>query len=420
MDSYILELAILLLFLILSGFFSGSEIALFSLRNADLHKFSTSDKRIERSIFRLMSSPEKILITILIGNLFVNLLISALSTSLLLARWSQYGHFISIAIVTPIMILLCEITPKIISINSYETISRKAYPLLNLFHKVFIPLRFILLFVANLLIRIFKLELKSNDVTADELGMVVNVGEEEGVIEKEEGVFIKNVLRFSKKEASNIMFPRNKAVFIQYGTSIDDAMGIFLDSDVIRAPVYKNDFDHIVGMLDSRELMSYYMGFKKARNINRLINKIYFFPASRELNGLLNDFLKKGIQIAIAVDEYGGTAGVVTLNTIIAELMGKDFSKWDVESKPDIIKVDENIRVISGEMQIDDYNHHFEENLVSSSSETVGGYMIEKLAHLPKRSEEVRTEKNVLRVKTVRKNKIITIDVISDADKKRP
>ena len=138
-------------------------------------------------------------------------------------------------------------------------------------------------------------------------------------------------------------------------------------------------------------MIPYYLGYKKAKNINRFIQEIKFFPASRELHDLLNDFLSEGIQMAIVVDEYGGTAGVVTLNKLLSELMGRDMTKWEDDSKHDIRRIDENISIISGEMQIDDFNHRFGERLESQNADSIGGYIIEKLSYIPKRGEELRT-----------------------------
>ena len=209
------------------------------------------------------------------------------------------------------------------------------------------------------------------------------------------------------------MFPRNRAVFIPWGMSIGDAIRVFLESDVIRAPVFKGDLDHVVGMVDSRELIPCHLGYRKARNINGFVQKIDFFPATRGLDDLLKDFIAGKIQIAVVVDEYGGTAGVVTLNAILAELMGKGFTRWEVDTKSDIRRIHGNVTLISGEMQIADFNYRFHERISSHESDTMGGYVAEKLTHLPRRGEDLRTERHLLRVKHVRRNRIESIEVIS-------
>lgn len=412
MDSYYLALIILIIFSLLSAFFSGSETALFSLRKPDLHRFAGSHHRTERAINEAMRQPQNMLITILIGNLFVNLGASVFSTKLFLERFSEYGHIISIAVVTPLIILFCEISPKAVAISSYESFSRKVFPLLQFFHRLFFPLRLLLLGLTEMLIRVFHLRVEHDAITEDELGMAIHHGEEEGLIDKNESAFLKNVMVFAKKEAGNVMFHRNRATFIPYGATVDEAMKVILENNVIRAPVYKKDLDHVVGFVDSKDLMACYMGYRKARNINRFIQGIKFFPSTRELNDLLNDFLDKGIQIAILVDEYGGTDGVVTLNRLLAELMGEGFTRWEVDARPDVKRLSDSVIVVSGDMQIADFNATFKTEIDTTESETIGGYVIEQMARFPKKGEEVEVENYILRVRYKKKNHIESLELI--------
>jgi putative hemolysin len=412
MDPIILDIVLLLICALLSAFFSGSESALFSLKKSDFHRYSHSKNWREKSLYTLMKEPQKVLITILTGNLFVNLAVSMISTKYLLSVWPRWGHFVSIMIVTPLLIIFCEISPKIMALSSYESTSRSVLPPLRFFHALLTPVRAVLLLFTGAMIKVFNLKLTHSMITRDELSHAVKLGEQHGVIGKNEGTFITNVLRFSNKDASNIMFPRSSAVFIPYGSTIPDAMKVFVDSGVIRAPIYRNDFDHVIGFIDSRDMIPYFLGQKKAKSINRFINEIKFFPASRELHDLLNDFLAEGIQIAIVVDEYGGTAGVVTLNKLLSELMGREMTKWEDDSKHDITRIDGNVSVISGEMQIEDFNYLFGERLESRNAGSIGGYIIERLSCIPKRGQELAAGKYILRVRYIRKNKIETVEVV--------
>jgi CBS domain containing-hemolysin-like protein len=267
------------------------------------------------------------------------------------------------------------------------------------------------MYITNLLTRFLKIDFNKKKVTTDELDYAVHIGAIEGIIHKEEGDFIKNVMIFSKKDASNIMFPRNRALFIPYGTSIREAMDLCLEAGVIRAPVYQKDLDHVIGFIDSRELMPYILGYKKGRNINKFIRTIRYFPATRDLTELLRDFLYEGIQIAVVVDEYGGTAGLVTLNSILAELMGKDFKKWEIDYRPEVRRIDENLSIVNGDMQIHDFNIKYMENLASENSDTVGGYFIERVNRFPKRGDEIEIENYILRIKYIIKNRIESIEV---------
>jgi len=397
----------------LSAFFSGSETALFSLQKSDLHRFSSSSHKIERSLARLMTKPQDILITILIGNLFVNFIISALATHLLLIKWPDYGHFLSIVFATPLVIILAEIFPKILAVNFYRSVSKKVFFPLSFFHALLLPLRVFLLFHTEGFIKIFRLKLQDDKITKDELAQAVDLGEEEGIIDKEEGNFIDNVIYFSQKEASNVMLPRSRAVFIKEDASILEAIDIFNKSDLIRAPVYKGSYDNIVGMIDSKELLSSYLGFKRNKKIKKFIRPINFFPASKELSELLDDFLTKKIEIAIVMDEYGGTAGVVHLKSILVELLGKNFSKWELNSDPIIKEKDSQVVVVSGDMQLNDFNRNFKADLESLETETISGYIIEKLNYFPEKGEEISLDNHLLKIKKVSPNSILEIEVFS-------
>lgn len=412
MHEFYTEIIIISFCLAVSFLFAGGETAFFSLKKADLHRFANSSSKRERSISYLMRNPQKVLITILSVNLFANLALSSVTTSMLLVWLGEWGHYFTILIVAPLVIIFLEITPKLLAVNQNLNFSRKIVPVIQFFHLLLYPVRVVMVWISDMFIKAFSLNLNGEKMTEDELDHAVQMAEQSGAIDPEEGQFIKNVIKFPGKEASAVMFPRNSATFIPAGTTIEEAMNIFSEKGIIRAPVYKDNPDNIVGMIDSRRLIPYYLKYKKAKNIDKFISSIRFFPETRDLNELLNDFLNDRIQIAILVDEYGGTAGVVTLNAILSELMGKDFTRWESEYKPDIKKKGYNYSLISGEMRIDDFNEFFEEDLDSENSETMGGYAMEKLTHIPKRGETLTTEKHILRIKYIKKNKIESIEVI--------
>ena len=399
-----------IILLIFSAFFSCSETALFSFKKADLHRFSESKKSREKSIARLMKEPDKIMITLILWNLFVNLSLTALATSFMLNFFGHYGHIITMAFLTPLIIILSEITPKIVAVNRYISVSIFLFPLINVFDKITFPVRYFIIQFTNIFIKLLDLNLQHSNLTDEELGHVITTGEKQGVIDRQESQIIKNVLRFKKKEASNVMYPRNQAVFIQYGSTVNDAMALIIENEIVRIPVFKNDPDNIVGVIDSRDIISIYLGNKK-KTINKFIRPVEFFPFSRDLNELLNDFLKKKIQIAVIVDEYGGTAGIVTLNSILSALLGKNFSKWENSRKAQVRVIDDNNYTVSGEMQLDEFNFYFNLNLYSNNSDTIGGYVIEKLSSIPHKGDSVIIDNMKLKIKSMMKSTIRMIEV---------
>lgn len=409
--SLYIHIIIIFMCLMFSAFFSGTETVLFSFKKSELVRFSYSQNSLEKHIALLLSNPQSILITILLGNQFFNILISSLSASYLLSSWPQYGHVISAAIVTPFTIIFCEILPKIVSLPKYRILARYVMPVISFFHKIFMPLRYILINISNTIIRIFKLNIHSTfDISEDDLSMAIYYGQKYGFLSKDEKEFIHNLLRFTKKTADQAMIHRNRATFIPYSAGIDEIIHIFNENEVVRAPVYKNNIDTIVGLIDSRELVSYSAKIKKGVSIKRLIHPIYHYPASKSLTEMLEEFLRNKIQVAIVVDEYGGTEGVITLEGIIAELFGTGFSLWEDVPKQGVRK-EKDIFIIPGDMKIDEFNAIFNLSLQSSESETIGGYFIEKIGRLPKRKDLIKIDNYIATVRHVVKNRIHSIQV---------
>ena len=392
---------------LLSIFFSSSETALLSLKKPDLHRFSISPANsVERQIYKTMKEPQNILITILIGNTIANMIAASVSTQLFLIRWPVFGHLISAFAVALVVMLFCEISPKIIAVNLCEPIAKKTHRVLKFFHWLFLPVRFLILLLMNYIIKIFKLKLFSDSFTSDELGQAVRSGEAGGVINKNESVFIQNVLVFSKKEAANAMFPRNMAVFLHDKATVKEAMELFLKHDFIRIPVFRDNYDHITGYIDSKDILSSYLWHGKEKSIKKFIQPIDFYPSTKELHELLNDMIANRSQIAVLVDEYGGIDGVVTLDRILSELMGKGLSKWKNRNF--------EVKKISGDMQTTDYNFEFNDTIESDDSDTIGGYIIEKLGHIPGKGESVKTHFYELKVRNVKNNRVVSVEVIKN------
>ena len=395
----------------LSAFFSGSETALFSIGKADIFRMSNGSAK-EKKIYRILVSPEKVLISLLLCNLLVNISVSTIIAEICIDISPQYGHYLAMLIATPLIIIFGELMPKIVAINNSLKFAKIIISPFHFFHFIVTPLRFLILGLMHSIIKILKIDFsESVKITEGEIDAALDIGKDDGALQPAEIEFIRNVIKLSKKTAQSIMIPRNEMTVLEYGTSIEEAMLIFMKKKFMRIPVFKDNIDNIVGFLDYRYLLPYYYGLKKARNINKLLLPPNHFPSTKELSALLHSFIDKRIQMAVVVDEYGGTMGIVTLSSMIAEVMGERFSLSREEIKPEVRSC-EGISVITGDMQIVDFNAEFSEAIKTEESETIAGFIIEKLERLPFRGDSVIIDQHILRVKSVRKKRIETIEVL--------
>jgi putative hemolysin len=261
-------------------------------------RMSASKRNSDRMIASLMANPQQILVSILLGNLLVNSLISSLTTQMLLGAFGEYGHLVAIVLVTPVIIVFGEIIPKIISISGCENFARRIILPMNFWHRLAGPVRMVFVSGLNSLIRLFGIELEQKeDISEEELELAVRLSVDRGSLKADESEFINNVLRFSRKTAESVMVPRKEAVALPWGSSVANAVSLFLEADIVRAPEYRGNMDHIVGLVDSRELVACVAGMKRSTTINRFIHPIQFYPATIELSQLLDDFLKRKIQM---------------------------------------------------------------------------------------------------------------------------
>jgi putative hemolysin len=407
----ILTLTVVLVLALLSSFFSGSETSLFSIDKSQLIIYKTSDDKLEKGIYRFMQRPDHILITILMGNLFANFLLTVISTNLLMEQYGSAGHIIAILVVTPVTILLLEIIPKVLALNYSQTIARYIYLPLKVIHFLLWPARIIIALFTAAFMKIFRIKLRHDHITVSELSHAVAQSEEGGALERREGLFIRNIMRFSYLDGTEVMFPRNKTLFLPHNTSVKEAVSQLLENDLVRAPVYRKDLDNVIGLVDLRDLLPYFHGVKKSKTIKPVINSITFYPSSRSVNELLEDFLHEGIQMAILLDEYGGTDGVLTLNQLLSSIMGKEYSKYEIDTKDDIRYATEHFTVISAKMLLHDFNEAFDTNLTSIHSDSIGGYFLEQFAGMPKRRDSITAGGFLLTVKHMKGNTLETIEV---------
>ena len=317
---------ILILFLaILSFFFSASETSVISLSKIRLrHMLSKGIKRAQY-IQRLAANLDKFIVAILVGNNFVNIAISAIATAIFVRIFGfNWGVVISTFVTAMFVLILCEITPKILSIKHTEKIALFTAPLMELFIKLFHPIISIFMGIGNFILRILgiKYSKKSPLVTEEELRLMIEVGREEGVVSDEERKMLHRIFEFGDTRLSDVMIPKEKIIAVNITSTPEELLNIFVEEGHARLPVYEGSLDNIAGIVYARDLL-YILRDKGLFLLPDLIHEAYYAPATMRVNELLRKFHTDKIHIAIVVDEHKKTLGLVTLEDLVEEIVGE-------------------------------------------------------------------------------------------------
>lgn len=394
--------------LILSGFFSGSEIALVSINQAKVRALVEANKRGAKALSILKQNTDHLLITILIGNNVVNVAAAAIATAIAIDLFGDVGIGIATGVVTILMLIFGEIGPKTYSARKPEEVALFVSQFILFFSYILTPI----LWIYDGLKKIFKIEtdLTHPVVTEEEIKQWIDVGEESGTIEEDEHEMLYRVFRFTDTIAREAMTPRGDVRMINDKSSLEDAIDIFNDTGFTRIPVYHDQIDNITGILNVKDVFSATYNKKQDASVNNLKYEPVFVPESKKIDELLNELQRKKVHIAIVVDEYGTYSGVITMEDILEELVGDILDEFDVE-EPQIQSIDTGVYLIDGGTWVTRINEEIMIDLpLDESYETIGGLLIDRLGHIPKRGEIIYLENGIkMQVMKMRGRKIIEI-----------
>jgi putative hemolysin len=394
-DSFVKLLIVLGLF-VASAFFSGSEVALFSIDEKRLNQISKIKPLAARYIRRLLEFPRKTLITILIGNNIANVGISILLAFLTVKLANQFNInpdwliSIEIIVLTIVLLLIGEIIPKIFA-NRFpiEYAIVACYPL-HWIYTIFAPVTFLFNQVSKIFQKSFPLDKSRTAIRVEEIKTLADIGEEYGAIEKDEQSLIHGIIEFGETTVKEIMTNRTEMVAAEINEDFDSLIKKFLDSKHSRLPVYKGNIDNIEGFVYIKDLLPIYIQRQKSNghileefNISKILRPAIFVPESKKIDEMFREFQQKNIHIAIVVDEFGGTAGLVTMEDILAEVMSK-LSPQE-ESEEFYKQIDENTFLVDAKIPIDDLEQLLETQLKSEEDDydTLGGFLLSKFEDLP-------------------------------------
>ena len=409
-DTY--QIIILLILLALSAFFSSNETALMSVNKIRLRSLADEgNKRAAMALDILENQTPKLLSAILIGNNIVNISASSLATTL---AYSFGGYMVSIVtvILTVLILIFGEITPKNYATINSEKITLRYIPVFKFLMTIMTPVIFIINLFSRGVMRLMRVDpdAASKAMTEEELRTIVDVSHEDGVIESDEKEMIYNVFDLGDATAKDIMVPRVHVTFADVESTYDELIDIFREDKFTRLPVYKDSQNNIVGIINMKDLLLYDKNEECV--IDHFLRKPHFTYETKSISDLLVEMKDSTFNIAIVLDEYGDMAGLITLEDILEEIVGEIHDEYDEKEDELVQKISDREYIIEGSMHLDDVNDHLDTELDSEDYDSLGGFIIEHLDRLPVAGDEVITEDGIrLIVEKLDKNRIEKVHV---------
>ena len=416
------EIIYIIICLFFSGFFSASETALTSLHDIKVKHMMNENKKAANYLSLWLEHPNKVLNTILIGNNIVNILSSVIAADLANKLFNNSAIAITTGVMTLLVLIFGEITPKTFAKHNAETFALLALRPLKIFYLVLYPFSFLLNKFVKFLILIMGGNVKRNgpSITEDELEFMIEEGGKEGVIEDQQKEMLQNIFDISETYVKEVMVSRIDMMAIDEEKSVDEILNIISNCEFSRIPFYKEDLDNITGILYVKDLLKYLNNDKKSINIKQILRKPEFVPENKKIDDLLKEFQQNRIHLAIVIDEYGSVAGLVTLEDIIEEIVGEIRDEYDNE-QDEIIELRPGVYSVDSRMDIDDFCEFFniEKNEDMEEYETFGGLIYDLAGRIPEKGCKLKYENLKFKVLETHGRKLGRIEVVKEVKKEQ-
>lgn len=409
--SVCIQLIFLVILLALSAFFSSSETALVSYNKIKMRRMVDEGVKGAKTVTKVTEDSSKMLSVILIGNNLVNIGASSIATSLAISIFQNNGVGIATAIMTILIIIFSEITPKTMASQNSEKIALKVATPIFILSKILNPIAKIFNIIANVLVKLLGGEVNNQEpsITEEELKTIVDVGQEEGVFEQDEREMIYNVFDFADLHVKDIMIQRMDIKAVDINITYNELLEIFETEQFSRMPVYEENIDKVVGIINIKDLF-FAKNVNQNFDIRNYMRKPYFTFEYKMADELFKEVSKSKTHMIIVVDEYGGTAGLITLEDLIEEVLGEIEDEYD-ELKQDIQDIGNGEFLISANTKIEDVNEALSLNLTSKEYDSIGGFMIGELGHIPELNETVKYNDIIIKAEDIDRNRIIKVKV---------
>lgn len=401
------QLITVIILLSLSAFFSSSETALTTVNQIRMRTLADNgDKRAAR-VLRVTGNPGKMLSAILIGNNIVNLSASSISTSLAIHLFGNTGAGIATGILTFLILIFGEVTPKTMATIKADSMSLTVAAPIGLLMKILTPVIFIINKLSLGMMFLLHVNIKDaqKKMTEEELRTIVDVSQENGVIEHEERDMIHNLFDFGDAEAKEIMVPRIDMTFVQADATYQEVLDIFRQDMFTRLPVYEDSTDNVIGIINMKDFLL--QNDTPEFSVRNLLREPYFTYEHKNTADLFLEMRKSSISLAIVLDEYGVTAGLITLEDLLEEIVGEIRDEYDADEEDDITRISDREFYVLGSANLNDVSEALSLHFTSDDYDTIGGYCLGLLDHLPEKNEIILTDNNILlRIDRMEKNRI--------------
>lgn len=410
-DTVVIRLVLVVVCLVLSAFFSSSETALTTVNLIRIRNLADNGDKAAAWVLKARRDQSKMLGAILIGNNVVNLSASSMLTVLVTDVFGSQAVGAATGVLTLLVLLFGEITPKTIATLEAEKNALRFARVICLLMTILTPVIFVVNLLSGGVLRLLGVDPNkpTDSITEDELRTIVEVGHEKGVIESEEKEMINNVFDLGDSVARDIMVPRIDMSFVDVEASYEELMEIFRRDHYTRLPVYEDNTDNVIGIINMKDLIL--LEDRAAFSVRDYLRQPLFTFESKKLSELMIEMRKTSNNIVIVLDEYGATAGLITLEDILEEIVGDIRDEFDADEEDELKEISKGEYLADGSMNLDDINDRLGLELVSEDFDSLGGFMIDRLEHLPAEGEEVDTEEVRLIVEKVNKNRIDKVHI---------
>ncbi len=421
MDEYIMwiEYVAAVVLLVLSAFFSGSETALFAIPRLRLDALREGDSTAGRCAANLLARPNRLLIALLVGNLLVNVGVTEIlgyriSRWCVERQWTEIGGYMfATGLMTAVLLVFGEITPKIIAVQNAERIGLLVARPISLFCEIIKPVQGILEVVtraALAVMRVFRLR-PDPFVTETHVLTALSLGEQYGVVEREERRMIQSVLDFTEIQAEHIMVPRPDMVTLPASATLADALETVNRTGYSRIPVYNDSVDDIAGIMYGKDLLPFLAKNDMGESVSSILRQPYFIPPTKLISELATELRHRKTHMAVVVDEYGGTAGLITLEDVLEEVVGEIEDETDVRRQM-VHRVDDRTLLVDGRFELAELENLLGVEVPHHEHNTLAGLLMELLGHVPKEGEEVEFCDAVFVVEEVRARRVRCVRIV--------